>query len=321
MRIAVVSDIHYAGPAERARGDSYETQCLPNPILRWFVRCYRRFFWLRHPLQHGYLLDRFIERAPKVDYVIGNGDYSCDSAYLGVSDDAAFESARECVGKLRAAFGNALKLNFGDHELGKLSFFGSRGGLRLASWRRAREELGLEPFWRVEFGNYVLRGVVSSLVALPVFEPDARAEEWSEWQRLRSEHLELVRKAFAGLGRRQRVLLFCHDPTALPFLWREEEVRARLGQVEQTIIGHLHSDLVLWKSRCLAGLPRIGFMGHTARRLSTALREARHWKAFRVRLCPALAGIELLKDGGFMTAELQADASQPATFHFHPIPR
>jgi hypothetical protein len=116
-------------------------------------------------------------------------------------------------------------------------------------------------------------------------------------------------------------LLFCHDPTALPFLWREEAVRNRLPQLEQTIIGHLHSNLVLWKSRLLAGMPRIGFLGHAAKRMSAALREARHWEPFKVRLCPALAGIELLKDGGYLTGELDPGRHSPAVFRFHPIPR
>ncbi len=117
------------------------------------------------------------------------------------------------------------------------------------------------------------------------------------------------------------MLLFCHDPTALPFLWREEAVRARLPQVEQTIVGHLHSNLVLWKSRLLAGMPAIGFLGHTVKRLSYALNEARHWRPFHVRLCPALAGIELLKDGGYYAAELDPEARRPARFEFHRMPR
>jgi hypothetical protein len=158
-------------------------------------------------------------------------------------------------------------------------------------------------------------------VALPVFEPDTLPAEQPEWERLRAEHLEEIRRAFAALRPGQRVLLFCHDPTALPFLWREEAVRARLPQIEQTIIGHLHSNLVLWKSRRLAGMPRIGFLGHTATRLSTALREARLWRPFHVRLCPALAGIELLKDGGYLIVEIDLEGSQPARFQFCPLSR
>ena len=113
---------------------------------------------------------------------------------------------------------------------------------------------------------------------------------------------------------------FCHDPTALPFLWREEAIRPRLPQIEHTIIGHLHTNLVLWNSRLLAGMPPIRFLGHTVRRLSTALHEASHWRPFHVRLCPALAGIELLKDGGYCTIELDPEARRPARFRFHPLP-
>ena len=117
------------------------------------------------------------------------------------------------------------------------------------------------------------------------------------------------------------MLLFCHDPTALPFLWREEAVRQRLPQIEQTVIGHLHSGLVWWKSRLLAGLPAIRFLGHAVKRMSTALSEARYWKPFHVRLCPSLAGIELLKDGGFLTAELNAATPDPARFQRHRLRR
>jgi hypothetical protein len=320
-RLGILSDIHYASAAEQARGSDYENVSIQNPLLRFAARNYRRFIWLHQPLQKNYLLDRYIERSGDLDYVIANGDYSCDSSFIGVSDDAACQSVRECLGKLRTKFGPRLFANFGDHELGKVSFFGGRGGMRLASWRRAQESLGLRPFWHADIGRYVLMGLVSSLIALPVFEPDTLPQERQEWQRLRAAHLSEVCNAFTSLKPQQRVLLFCHDPTALPFLWEEPAVRAKLLQIEQTIIGHLHSNLVLWKSRWLAGMPRITFLGHTAKRLSTALRRGRHWKPFRVRLCPSLAGIELLKDGGYLTAELVPDGCEPVRFQRHRLPR
>jgi hypothetical protein len=117
------------------------------------------------------------------------------------------------------------------------------------------------------------------------------------------------------------VLLFCHDPSALSFLWREDAVRRRLGQVEQTIVGHLHSIFIWRVARLLTGVPRIGFLGPFARRVTTALREAKHWRPFRVRLCPALRGIELLKDGGYYTAEIHLDGDGPARFTWHPLAR
>ena len=58
-------------------------------------------------------------------------------------------------------------------------------------------------------------------------------------------------------------------------------------------------------------MPPIRFLGNTVRRLSTALNEARRWRPFHVRLCPALAGIELLKDGGYCTLEIDPEARQP----------
>jgi hypothetical protein len=319
--LGILSDIHYASAAEQARGPDYETVGIRNPALRRLVWLYRHFFWLRAPLSHNHLLDKFLKNAAGFDYVVANGDYSCNTASVGASDDAAAQSIQECLTKLRQAFGERLRTTFGDHELGKVSFFGGRGGMRLASWYRARQELGLEPLWQLNLGRYVLVGVVSSLIALPVFEPDTLPEERLDWERLRQDHLREIRQIFARIKPEQRVLLFCHDPTALPFLAREPEVASRLSQIDYTIIGHLHSKLILWKSRWLAGMPKINFLGHTAKRLSTALREGRHWRSFNVRLCPSLAGIELLKDGGYLTAKLDLEAREPAQIQFHPLPR
>jgi len=321
ITLAIVSDIHFASAAEQARGDDYELAGVDRPLPRIFLKTFRHFFWLRRPLRQNHLLEKFIEQAGPADGVVANGDYSCDSRFIGVSDDAACQSAQECLTRLRQHFGSKFRATFGDHELGKCSLAGGNGGLRLASFHRAQNELGLEPFWKMELGRFVLMGVVSSLVALPVFEPETVPEEVAAWRQLRAQHLADIRAAFTALRPYQRVLLFCHDPTALPFLWREEMVRAKLPQIEQTIIGHLHSNLVLWKSRLLAGMPTIRFLGNSVRRMSTALHEARHWKPFRVRLCPSLAGIELLKDGGFLTAELAADARQPVKFQLHRIRR
>jgi hypothetical protein len=316
-QIAIVSDIHYAGAAEQARGDDYEYRDLANPFSRHFVRNYRHFFWLRHPLRHNHLLDQFLEQAGSPDLVIANGDYSCDSGFIGMADDAALASAGECLQKLRARFAPNFRATIGDHELGKLSFFGGRGGMRLEALRRARQELDLPPFWRVDVGNYLLLGVTSSLLALPALEPDTLPAERPGWREAREQHFAEIRRAFADLKPSQHIILFCHDPTALPSLWRDDTVRARLNQVECTVIGHLHSNLVLWKSRLLAGMPQIRFLGHTPQRLSFALSEARHWRPFHVRLCPSLSGIQLLKDGGFCTLELDPSAAKPAHFQFH----
>jgi hypothetical protein len=319
--LGILSDIHYASKAEQARGADYETAGISNPLLRRFVWFYRYFFWLRAPLQQNYLLEHFLERSTGFDYVIANGDFSCNSASVGVSDDAAAESVRECLGKLRGAFNGRLFTTFGDHELGKVSFFGGRGGMRLASWHRACQELGLAPFWQLQLGKYVLLGVVSSLIALPIFEADTLLSERQEWERLRAEHLRTIAEVFDAIQPHQRVLLFCHDPTALPFLGRQPAIAARISQIECTIIGHLHSRLILWKSAWLAGMPKINFLGHTVKRLSAALRQAREWRPFHVRLCPSLAGIELLKDGGYLTARLDPECREPARIEYHHLKR
>ncbi|HVV02526.1 MAG TPA: hypothetical protein VHH88_14250 [Verrucomicrobiae bacterium] len=320
LTLGIVSDIHYACAAEQARGSDYESRDLSLP-LRTLLRAYRHFVWLREPLHQNHLLDRFIAGARPYDYVVANGDFSCDTGFCGLSDEASFQSARECLAKLEKNFGGKLLATLGDHELGKVSFFGGRGGMRLASWERATSEAGLKPFWKIQAGRYVLMGIVSSLVALPVFEPELSPEERDRWHELREEQMAGIREGFRSLQSGQRVLVFCHDPTALPFLWKESEVQARASSIEATVIGHLHSKLILWNSKILAGIPRIPFLGNSVRRMTEALRDARYWRPFKVRLCPSLAGIELLKDGGFLTATLDLAGEEPARFQFHPIHR
>src|SRR6266404_3698326 len=108
VHLGILSDIHYAGAAERARGNDFELLAVSNPVLRRCLRMYRRFIWMRDPLNQNYLLDRFLDRTGDCDFVVANGDYSCDSSFVGVSDDAACQSVGECLGKLRQRFGNHL---------------------------------------------------------------------------------------------------------------------------------------------------------------------------------------------------------------------
>lgn len=321
VRFALCSDPHYAGPGEQVRGEEHEFRSIPNPAVRALFRLYRHGFWMRHPLGNNALLDQFLGQSGGCDHAIALGDYAADTAFLGLSDEATFQSARLCLDKLRARFGSRLRACVGDHELGKLSFFGTYGGLRLASWRQAHEALGLEAFWREEFGRYVLLGLASSLVALPVFEPDLLPEERPEWYRLRAEHLRQVSAVFAELPSDRRVLLFCHDPTALPFLAREAAVRARLSQVTLTVVGHLHSNLILWKSRLLSGMPRLTCFGTTIARMTGALREARAWRPFTVRLCPALAGLQIERGGGWCSLELDPSGDTPPRLRTHRLRR
>src|ERR1035438_6545511 len=275
VTVAILSDIHYAGAAERARGEEYEFRPIANPLLRAALRAYRHLVWIRHPLDQGRQLDRFLAEVQPVDYLVANGDYSCDIAFVGVSDPATFQSAQECLGRLRAKFGERAWFTFGDHELGKWPLAGGQGGMRLASWHSATRQLGLQPFWKFAIGRFVLIGVSSPLIALPANQPEVLPEEWQEWLRLRETDLAETRAAFAALQPERRVLLFCQYPTALPFLWREESVRRRLPQVEQTVLGHLHTRLILWKSRLLSGMPPVRFLGRNVSRFTSALQEAK----------------------------------------------
>jgi hypothetical protein len=311
LALLIASDIHYACAAEQRRR-GYEYTAVENPLQRAALKWYRRYIWLRDPLAQNGQFEQLLAHPEPVDFAVANGDYSYD---------AAFESARMCLAKLRARFAPNFQAVFGDHELGKKSLGGGQGGLRLASWHRAVEELGLQPLWQVELGRYTLIGVTSTLVALAVYAPETLPEERATWEALRAGHLAELRAAFTALSTGQRLILFCHDPTALPFLWREEAVRARLGQVELTVVGHLHSPLYLRASWMLSGMPAIPFLGPSIRRMSAALREARHWKPFKAHLCPSLAGIELLKDGGYFVARLDPSARRPLELQFWPLKR
>jgi hypothetical protein len=308
--IAVVSDIHYACEAEQARR-AHELKAIKSLAMRLAISLYRDHIWLRDPYGKNHLLEQFLAGAGMPDLVVANGDYSLDTHFVGVADDAACESARQCLSILRGRFGEKFVAGLGDHELGKFSLVGNQGGLRITSWRRATVDLGLKPCWEKSVGKYVLLGITSTMVALPVFEPEILPEEREEWQRLRDAHLQEVRNLFAAVKPDQKIILFCHDPTALPFLWRDEIVRPKVPQIEKTIIGHLHSPLILWKSRVLAGMPAIRFLGNSIRRYSSALREAKYWRPFNVCLCPSVAGLELLKDGGFLRLRLDAQGIEP----------
>ena len=320
LHLAVVSDIHYAGAAERGR-HNYCLGAIGNPVRRLAVHWYRHLYWMRDSFAHNDLLTQFINRAHRADLVVANGDFSCDTAFVGVSDEAAFGSATECLDRLRSTFGERLLATIGDHELGKMPLGTMAGGLRFDSWKRTTEGLNLRRFWMRRVAGRVLMGVTATLVALPVHEPEALPGELALWREVRAAHLAEIRAAFSELEPGERVLLFCHDPTALPFLWEEDVVRAKASQIEATIIGHLHSPFVFWQSRLLCGMPAISGIGHTVKRLSSALRQARYWKPFNVVLCPSPAGMELLKDGGFLTVRMDSNSAQPVTITRHRIRR
>lgn len=318
FQILILSDIHYAG-LEESRRVGHEARAIGNPLLRLLARAYRHCIWLRDPFAHNHLLDEVLSVEKRPDMVVVNGDLSCDTAFIGHSDEASFQSATECLRRLRFAYGDRVRATYGDHELGKASLFGGRGGLRCASWDRCVDGLAMPPFWSQKVGLYHCIGVASSLVALPVNLPETLESERSRWRQLRSEHMTHIRAAFGTVRKKERLLLFCHDPTALPFLLELPEVAARLHQIERTVIGHLHSKGVMRLSFKLAGLPSIGFLGRSVHRMSSALHQARLWEKFNVLLCPSLSGIQLLKDGGYWRATIDLTGRAAVVFDFHPL--
>jgi len=318
QRLVILSDIHYAGAAEQARGSDYESRAITSPGQRLLVRLWRRHIWLRNPFAHNHQLDRFLAEYPEADFVVANGDYSCDSGFIGVSDSAACASALECLGKLRGRFSSQLYTTIGDHEFGKKSMGSGVGGMKFSSLQATKETLKLPTSWRLELGRYVLIGVTSSLAAVPSLIGDQFPEERADWLAAHQDHLAEVSKLFTGINSSQRIILFCHDPTALPFLWEVEAIRQLAPQIERTIIGHLHSNLIFRQAKLMAGIPPIRFLGPTVTRNTQALNRARVWKPFRVQLCPSLAGTQLLRDGGYLSMELDADA--PLKIQFHGLP-
>lgn len=318
MKLLVVSDLHWSGPGERQRRET-SSEAPINPILRTVEQVWRESIWLRDPFAHNDKLNRIIALNPSADWVIANGDYTVDSAFVGLSDEAACESAELCLQTLRTAYGERVLAVVGDHEIGKFSLFGGRGGPRLESWKRIASRLQLEGVWRQDFGRYAVIGVPSSLVSLPVFELELIPAERPLWEAERRRLLEQISRLFASVESGQRLLLFCHDPTALPFLYELPEVARAVnrGGLEATVIGHLHSPFIFGLARRLAGVPRISWAGSTVRRHTAALSQAGLWRRFGLVFCPAPTGIELFKDGGWLTADLDPEGKVPIRWTRH----
>ena len=317
-RIVVITDIHYASELERARGD-YESQTVSNPWLRFLLKQYRYFVWRRDPYGWNDYVDRFINKAGETDLVIGNGDYCCDSAFIGVADDPSLTSARQCLDKMRDAFGEKFVGIMGDHDIGKKSMFGGVGGMHLESWDRCEGELKLDAFFKFEFGNHVLIGLNSTLIGLPSNQADCFPGDANAWEVKRNAHLETLRETLGQLGKHQRLLFFIHDPSALPHLAQLEWVREHYHRLDGTFVGHLHSELIVKMSRVLAGMPQIHGMGHTALTMSTALQKAREWRPFKVHLVPAPGGIQIYRRGGFGEIRIPMDGSGAVEFQIHSL--
>lgn len=318
-RILILSDLHYACEAEQARA-GHEGRVIRHAAVRWAAAGYRRFIWLAEPHQQNYRVAQILERETRPDRVIVNGDLTVDSAFMGVSDPAALQSVRECLDALRASYTDRMDLCLGDHEIGKRSLFGGAGGPRLASLTSAQANLGFRTSWRRDIGPYTLLGMTSTLTAWPAFSAEALSEEAATWETVAAAYQREIVALFSDIEPDRRIVLFCHDPTALSFLADLPAVRRCLPQLEATVLGHLHSPALFGLARRLAWMPEVGLLGYSVRRYSRALRHARSWKLFKPRLCPSPSGIQLLKDGGYLVLDLDKEGRREPVWHRYRLP-
>jgi hypothetical protein len=222
---------------------------------------------------------------------------------VGLSDESTFESASAVIAMIRDVFGDKCRLSFGDHDIGKYSTHLRQGGVRLASIERGEEVLGIQSFWEEAIGDYHLIGVNSSLLGLQMFLPEAIEAEIPEWTRRRDEHIQQVCEAFDQLPDTTRIVLFCHDPSALAVLSDLPAVRRRLPQIVRTILGHLHSPGLLRLARMLPPLPRFNPKYPVARILAHSLSEKGAWRRFKPVLCPSTFGTGRHVSGGALFVE------------------
>lgn len=307
MQLAVISDIHLVGPAELALANaSYgDLRRHPDPLARvWRRGLYRvrRRFWNGHlKWRHTAFLRALDEVAGrKPDWVVANGDYGGDLGGVGLSHQATLDSASVVVEMIRSRFPERSRFVFGDHDLGKYSTLLREGGIRLNSLDVGERQLQIPSFWHEVDEEFHLIGVNSSLFTLDLFLPEALTEEIPEWHRRRAEHIELVTRAFHELPTRGRVILFCHDPSALTALSQLPIIRRRLPQIELTVIGHLHSPTLLRLTRYAARFSRWKPRYPVARIVAHGLAGARYWNEFHPVVCPSTFGTGHHVAGGIL---------------------
>lgn len=313
-RILIASDIHYASAGEKAEGEN-ELSIIGNPFLKLFAKVFRHYFWMRHPHSHNDKLLKFLAIAPDTDLFVGCGDYSCGTGNIGVQYPSAYASVSECLSLMRQRFGHKMLAICGDHEIGKMSLFGGKGGLRLASWRIGQEKLGIRRIWHRQFDSWRLIGLSSPPIILPNIRKEILPEEREEWETIRKEYLREIESHMNLVTPDDKVILFCHDPTALPHLAELPVIQHLLGRkrIALTIVGHLHTEIILKASRLLSGMPHLTFLGNSASRMSSALKKAKIWKSFNLVLCPSLAGCQWAKDGGWLELELNNNCNYTLT--------
>jgi hypothetical protein len=204
---------------------------------------------------------------------------------------------------MRELFPDRTRFIFGDHELGKYDTNTRKGGIRIESLYRGEQQLGIRSFWNEEMDGFRLIGINSSLFTLDLFLPEALEEEIPAWREHRERHMNEVIQAFEKLEPTARVLLFCHDPSALSVVAELPEVKARIGRIERTVLGHLHAPALLKLAQLLPHVPRWNPKYPVARIVAKGLRGVKSWAAFNPIVCPSTFGAGHHLTGGILFLE------------------
>ncbi len=314
MRLAVISDIHVLGPSEHERAreltrDLARQHGLVRGVWRRFLHGARNRFWNWRPESRRACFMKALEDMQNwhPDWVIANGDYGGDAEGIGLSHEKTYESAAGVITLMREVFPDRCHFIFGDHDIGKYSTAMRQGGIRLASMDVGEQRLGIRSFWHEQAGSFDLIGINSSLITLDHFLPEALTEEIPEWRRRREEHESRVTETFAALDTNARVILFCHDPSALGILAHNPAIRDKLPQIELTVLGHLHEPRLLSLIQRLPRLPDWTPRYPVARIIREGLRSADTWSLFNPIVCPSPFGTGHHLSGGLLYIEETAD--------------
>ena len=316
-RILIVSDIHYASSQEKLENEN-NLKIIQNPFFKIIAIIFRNFFWMKDPFAHNGKLLHFLAAAPDADMVIACGDYSCGTGHIGVMHPSAKASVLTCLNLFKERFGCRFLPICGDHEIGKKGLFSDKGGFRLTSWDICQEELKIRHLWHRQIGIYHLIGISSPPIILSNALKEILAEEKEQWQQLRKKYMKEIETHMCMVPSNEKIIFFCHDPTALPYLKESPIINHLLERkrITLTIVGHMHTDIILKVSRILSGMPAIHFLGNSISRMSSALHQAKVWKEFNMVLCPSLAGCQWAKDGGWLELNLEENGTFSLTRHY-----
>jgi hypothetical protein len=80
-------------------------------------------------------------------------------------------------------------------------------------------------------------------------------EEREQWREASRQHAHAIEALFAQIHRKIKSCSFATIPPPCPFCETCPHCKCALHQIERTIIGHLHSELILKQSRLLSWLP------------------------------------------------------------------